>query len=67
MAPRMIDLEGLRNRGITHSVQQICRWMAAGKFPKAAMLGRKRAWVESEVDAWLAARIAARDQEIKAA
>jgi prophage regulatory protein len=67
MAPRLIDIEGLRAHGITHSVQQIVRWMGKGKFPKAIMLGRKRAWIESEVDTWLADRIAARDQEIKAA
>jgi prophage regulatory protein len=67
MAPRLIDIEGLRARGITHSVQQIVRWMGKGAFPRAIMLGRKRAWVETEVDAWVAARIVARDQNAKAA
>jgi prophage regulatory protein len=66
-APRMIDLEGLRTRGIKHSIQQICRWMAAKQFPKAVMLGRKRAWVETEIDDWIKARIDARNKEPAAA
>ena len=36
--------------------------MAEGTFPKQVKLGRELvAWVESEVDAWIAERIAERD------
>lgn len=36
--------------------------IAAGKFPKPVKLGRRTsAWVEAEVDAWIAERIAERD------
>ena len=34
----------------------------AGMFPKPVDLGGAVAWVESEIDAWIAARIAARDK-----
>lgn len=37
---------------------------AEGKFPKAVPLGPKRfAFVRAEVEAWIAARIAARDTQ----
>jgi prophage regulatory protein len=38
--------------------------MQAGTFPKQVTLGPKSVgWVESEVDSWIEARIAARDAE----
>jgi predicted DNA-binding transcriptional regulator AlpA len=33
----------------------IWAWMRAGKFPRARDLGGRPAWVESEVEAWIAA------------
>lgn len=39
--------------------------MAKGKFPKAIILSERRvAWVESEIDAWIAERIAIRNATI---
>ncbi|MFW2148769.1 helix-turn-helix transcriptional regulator [Acinetobacter sp. TY1] len=39
--------------------------MAKGRFPKPVSLSEKRvAWIESEVDAWIAERIASRDASI---
>lgn len=36
----------------------------AGRFPKRLQLGNRRvAWVESEIDQWLAERIAERDSD----
>jgi len=36
--------------------------MAKGTFPKQVQLGPKAVgWIEAEIDAWIAARIAARD------
>ena len=38
--------------------------MAQGAFPKPVQLhGVRKAWVESEIDAWVAARITARNGE----
>jgi prophage regulatory protein len=33
----------------------IWAWMRAGKFPRARDLGGRPAWLESEVEAWIAA------------
>lgn len=35
--------------------------ISAGTFPKPVNLGASVRWVESEVDAWIAAQISARD------
>ncbi len=35
--------------------------MAAGTFPKQVKVGSRSLWVESEIEAWIAARIAERD------
>ncbi|WP_234411336.1 helix-turn-helix transcriptional regulator [Rhodanobacter thiooxydans] len=36
--------------------------MAEGQFPRLVKLGRSSAWLESEIEAWIAAKIAQRDQ-----
>ncbi len=47
---------GLSNTSIHREVQ-------AGRFPKQVALGRRAVgWIESEVDAWLEARMRARDE-----
>jgi prophage regulatory protein len=38
----------------------IWRMETDGKFPKSIKVGGKRLWIESEVEAWMAARIAER-------
>lgn len=53
---RMIEVE--RQTGISRS--QLYRLMTAGDFPRPVPLyGRSKAWVESQVQAWITARIAA--------
>jgi len=47
---------------VLYSPQHIARLEAAGKFPKRVQLGPGRVgWVDTEVEGWLAARIAERD------
>lgn len=47
---------------VTYSFAHTARLEAAGQFPKRVRLGTGRvAYVESEVAAWIASRIAARD------
>lgn len=47
--------------GIPYSVAHIARLEKAGKFPKRIQLGPNRvAWVRSEVEAWIAERMARR-------
>ena len=49
------DRVGLRHSAIYDAIRK-------GTFPKPVLLGRKAvAWLESEVDAWINARIAERD------
>jgi prophage regulatory protein len=49
------------------SRSEIYRRVAAGSFPAPVKLGeRASAWPASEVDGWIAARIAARDAKASA-
>lgn len=59
---RLLSRDDLRTRGIRYSRAHLHRLIQAGKFPAPIKLGENRnAWVESEVDSWIASRIAARD------
>jgi prophage regulatory protein len=58
---RLIEFEGLRLRGIPQGKTQIWRLVCEGKFPRPVKVGSRNAWVESEIDAYIAERIAARD------
>ncbi len=50
------------------SVPQIYDWMAKGTFPKAIAISKHaRGWLEHELDAWIQARIDARDEGSDAA
>jgi prophage regulatory protein len=58
----LISYDGLRTKGITLSRTQLWRNERAGKFPKRVNVTEGRvAWVEREIDSWIAARVAARD------
>lgn len=47
---------------VSYSPAHIDRLEAAGKFPVRVTLGQARvAWVESEIDDWIAQRIAERN------
>lgn len=47
---------------VTYSFAHIDRLEKAGLFPKRVRLGQGRvAWVKSEIEEWIAARIAERD------
>lgn len=60
-APTLIPYECLSDKGITLSKCQIWRLEKAGTFPKRVRVSAARhAWVESEIDAWIGERIAAR-------
>lgn len=64
--PFLERLPQVRTRtGLSRS--EIYRRIAAGDFPKPIKLGpRASAWPEHEVTAWIAARIAARDEKRQA-
>jgi prophage regulatory protein len=55
---KLLDHEDLRERGIKYSRPHIWRLYKAGKFPKPVKLSASRnAWLASDIDVWLAARI----------
>jgi prophage regulatory protein len=56
---RIIRLKAVKARcGLSRST--LYNRMAAGEFPRAVTLGaRSVGWIESEIDAWIAARIEA--------
>jgi len=59
---RLLPYESLSNKGVPYSKQHLRRLEEAGEFPRRVPVGAGRyGYVEDEVDAWLDARIAARD------
>lgn len=59
---QLLDYDALKNKGVTYSKTQLWRLAKAGTFPKPIKVGAARnAWVESEIDAWIKARMAERD------
>jgi prophage regulatory protein len=61
--PRLADLSRLKAKGIPYSEPHLRRLETQGDFPRRVTLGERRvAWVEQEIDEWIAARIAARDE-----
>jgi prophage regulatory protein len=65
MVKRIILYADLKSqKGIAHSKTQLWRLERAGRFPKRVSLTPGRhGWVEAEIDAFIAERIAARDEK----
>ena len=61
---RLLSYEVLKStKGVTYSKQHLRRLEKAGEFPRRVPIGENRyGYVEDEVDAWLEAKIAARDE-----
>ena len=60
------DLKPLK--GIPYSDEWIRELIKKGKFPRRVQVGGKRVgFVESEIDEWLKARAAERDEELTSA
>ena len=52
------------DKGISYSRDHLRRKCNAGDFPKPIPISEKRiAWDESEIDAWIAAKVKARDEK----
>ena len=59
---KLLDHQGLRDRGIPYDRSHLWRLCKKGEFPKPVPLGANRiAWLESEIEAWIKKRVAARD------
>jgi prophage regulatory protein len=60
---KVLDYDALVERGIKYSKPHLWRMWNAGEFPRPFKISRSRnGWLETEIDAWLEKRIAARDQ-----
>jgi prophage regulatory protein len=63
MAPRLIPYEALKAKCIMYSKPHLWRLEKVGKFPKRVPVGASRyGYLESEIDDWINAHIAARDE-----
>ena len=65
---RIIDYDNLKSlKGISYSKVSLWRLERQNRFPKRIKLGSMRyGWAEHELDAWIAERIRARDEEAAA-
>ena len=61
MSKRLISYAALASKGITYSKPTLWRTERAGTSPKRAVGAARYAYVEEEIDAWVAALIASRD------
>ena len=58
---KLLSYNDLKERGISFSKVHLWRMERDNKFPKRVALSENRhSWLENEIDAWLAQRIAAR-------
>lgn len=68
MQHTLVSRAGLKARGITFCNQHLIRLEREGRFPRRVRIGGQRvAWVLSELDEWLAQRLAERDPGTEAA
>lgn len=59
---RMLRFHELKAKGVPWTRVHIMRLENAGKFPRRVPLAENSVvWIEEEVDAWLAGRVAARN------
>jgi predicted DNA-binding transcriptional regulator AlpA len=66
---RLLNHDDLRERGIPWKRDRLRQLMRAGEFPQAVSLtdrGNRLGWIESEVDDWLTARAALRQEPVTA-
>ena len=67
MSQVLISYRNLRAKGVPYSKPHLWRLEKAGKFPKRVPIGPSRyGYVEEEIDAYVAALIAARDAKSQA-
>ena len=61
MTMKLLDFDGLKEKGIKFSDKHLRRLVRAGKFPKPIKVGCRDHWAEPEVDEYIAAKLAQRD------
>jgi prophage regulatory protein len=63
--PKLVTYEELKAVfGIKYTRQWLTKLEAEGKFPRRVFIGEARiAWIESEIAAWIAAKMKARGEK----
>jgi predicted DNA-binding transcriptional regulator AlpA len=61
---RLLSREDLVARGLNLNKATIWRKLKAGEFPRPVMVGNRLAWVEGEIDEYIAGLIAKRDSKV---
>jgi predicted DNA-binding transcriptional regulator AlpA len=64
---KLIGKAGLMAKGVDLDDTTIWRKEKAGEFPQHVIVGNKRAWVETEIDAYIEGLVAKRDATAEAA
>jgi len=58
---KLLDYDALADKGIKFSDTHIWRLIWAGDFPKPVKIGNRNHWVETEIDKYIADKLARRD------
>ena len=59
---KIVRFDDLPSKGVIYSRPHLWRLIKAGRFPKPIKgLSSENAWLESDIDAYIAALVAARD------
>ncbi|QIG67393.1 transcriptional regulator protein [Rhizobium phage RHph_TM3_3_9] len=61
---KLLAIKELKSvKGIPYGKTSLYRLINAGEFPRPVRLGENRvAWLESEIDSWIANHVSARDR-----
>lgn len=59
---RVIDVDGLKAKGLNISKTQLWRMIKQGDFPKPALVAGRRCWLEADVDKWISDRFSPGDR-----
>jgi prophage regulatory protein len=59
---KLLDYDDLAAKGVKFSDTHILRLIRAGDFPKPVKIGNRNHWVEAEIDDFIAAKLAERDE-----
>jgi prophage regulatory protein len=61
---RLLSRDDLAAKGISLNKATIWRKLKAGEFPRPVKIGNRLAWVEREIDEYIAGLVAKRDSEV---
>jgi prophage regulatory protein len=62
-AMKLLDYDGLAERGIKFSDTHIWRLIHAGDFPKPVKIGNRNHWSEEEINQYISDKLAERNAE----